>query len=1058
MFPRVLHSVIALATIIVAYQAYVLLAVPWLEPSLALRQGRRASASERQQAAQSVSKYQQLLSNYFPSDHWSQREPPIVLGNGPALLVLPSYTPGDDGIVKIDQFALLVFPTPIEVGMPPPRDAIVLEAPGGATLKFDRNFRLDRGQFGQIESGVFDGPISIRSDMHEPGPDDDLLVETADLAMNTKLLYSAKSGSPVRFRLGANVGSGRELEIRFMEEDVGNANQNGFNIAGVNSLEIRREVRLRVNLETDRLLPDAPRSDAGRGINRVELRGNEDAAQPPVDVTCTGPFLFDFVRYVASFDREVRVRRVDPSGQGDQMIADQLDIHFAPMQLPTGAASPLIGTARRQQRDLTRLEPVRVVAQGAPAVVTSPTRGAEARVRRIRGRRIQLDLRDRRVTVEGGRDTALVDGANILRAPTIEYWHPASEAGTKIGLFRASGPGSLYYVLDPAKPDEVFQAKWQTSVELGRSKGQPVLTLDGRPQLAAANVGSLAANQLTVYFRELHGSAASASRVPLPAMAEGDDKLQLVPDRLAATGQVEITSPGLTARTEELLATFESRDEPALDARGEAAGGSGITGPLSPSGRSGPRRSAYHVESDRIQMGIHLRGRALAPASVACDGHVVFREIPLLPGAPPPLEIRGGQLTASGLDADAARVTMLGAEPGQPPGAQLVQITGRGMKFLTAAVEIDQRQNRLWSEGPGQATILITRDLEGRATATVYPFDIRWQNGMVFDGRLAVFRGDIFGQGPDDTLRCDQLTAKLSAPIEFEALNANADQDAADVAEIELIGQVMVDHRSRDDAGPASHERLQLDRLSINQLTGAIRGEGPGVIRSTRFVKKGDWSNFGRSATSPSAIAEPRSTPSPSPGSQNGSQLYFFRIDFDGHVVGNLYTRELAFNRRVRTVLGPVDSWEQELDANRPETLPPKSLTLECNELSANEDPVAARANRQDPLAHSRLGPIQLRAQGNVRIDGRNATRGRFHAQAMTTSYDQAKQVITLEGDGRTPASLYYQALPGERFDSVLARTISYSLATGLPKVDGGIGGQITPPAPPRDARGPAPR
>jgi hypothetical protein len=190
MLPRLLRSVIALATMIVVYQAYVLLAVPLLEPPLAVRNGSGPTDDTKAAAQQSVTKYQRLLSHYFPDDHWTQQKPPMVLMNGPALLVLNSYERFDDGRVDIPQFAVLIFPTPLEEGGEAPRDAIVLEAPQGANLQFDENFRLERGQVGQITRGTFPGPITIRSDMQEPGPSDDLLIETADLLMTTKLLYT----------------------------------------------------------------------------------------------------------------------------------------------------------------------------------------------------------------------------------------------------------------------------------------------------------------------------------------------------------------------------------------------------------------------------------------------------------------------------------------------------------------------------------------------------------------------------------------------------------------------------------------------------------------------------------------------------------------------------------------------------------------------------------------------------------------------------------------------------------------------------------------------------
>ena len=75
---------------------------------------------------------------------------------------------GRDTQVDIERIALLVFPTPPREGITPPRDAVILEAPQGAHLKFD-DFRPEVGHIGQITRGEFPGLILIHSDMHEPG-------------------------------------------------------------------------------------------------------------------------------------------------------------------------------------------------------------------------------------------------------------------------------------------------------------------------------------------------------------------------------------------------------------------------------------------------------------------------------------------------------------------------------------------------------------------------------------------------------------------------------------------------------------------------------------------------------------------------------------------------------------------------------------------------------------------------------------------------------------------------------------------------------------------------
>jgi lipopolysaccharide export system protein LptA len=1006
MLRRIFRSLVVFAALIVAYQAYILLAVPRMEPPLALRKSLKSNRDERDQAAKSITKYQLLLSNYFPKDHWSQLRPPKVIASSSeqAMLVLDDYERHDDGRVDIERFALLVFPTPPREGITPPRDAIILESTQGARLEF-ADFRPERGQIGQITRGQFPGRITIRSDMNEPGPEDDLLIETSDLEMNSKLLYTA---SPVRFRMGKNIGGGRELEIRFLADEHVKPNDPGLKIAGIDALEIRREVRMRLQLETDSLLPGSHAEPAPADLRR----GNK---KPPVEVTCSGPFTFDFVRYVASLDRDVDLRQLNPNGPSDQLFCYQLDIHFAPKTLPaSGRQAVVVDPEDRQERELGRLEPAAIVAEGHPVVVTSPARQAQAR-----GDRIQIALREQRVRV-AGTGAMLVYGVNVLRAPTIDYQHPARESATTIGRFRAGGPGTLHYVLDPAKPEQFFQAMWQKTVELSRENGQPVLTLDGRPQLGIANAGSLTADRMKVFLRELDGTAAAG--LPIAGGNDGGSKMQVAPDRLLATGRVEIHSPQLTGRTAELLAVFRvqtsTRDEVSPD---PAAGG--LAASLNAPARD--RQQAFHIESDKMQLDIRMHGQSVEPATLACNGNVVFREVPLVASAEQPLEIRGGQLTVDRIES-APYITLRGANDsgatGSASASQFAQLSGRGISVLTDVVELDSRDNRLWSERPGKATLLVTRNLDGQA-ATPFPLEITWQGGLAFDGRTITFERNVVVAGTGDTLRCDRLAAKLSAPIQFkEGIN----QKAIDLSEIECQGQVTIDHLARDAVGVTSHERTQLAGLRVNMQTGELGGLGPGIIRSTRFGNGLDALTNG-----PGQAVATITPPQPAAG----NKLHFLRVDFQSRLEGNIYTRELTFYDRVRTVYGPVDAWEQELDAARPETLPPDAMTLFCDRLRINEDPVAARLAPAGPSGDSRpMGPVQLQALGNVRIAGQSPTQGAFSAQAARASFEQAKDVFILEGDGRTPATLWRT---GQRGSPPAARKITYVRSTGQITVDG---------------------
>jgi hypothetical protein len=286
----------------------------------------------------------------------------------------------------------------------------------------------------------------------------------------------------------------------------------------------------------------------------------------------------------------------------------------------------------------------------------------------------------------------------------------------------------------------------------------------------------------------------------------------------------------------------------------------------------------------------------------------------------------------------------------------------------------------------------------------------------------------------DGKLHCDQLSAKLAAPIQF---GQRVEQANINLSEIECRGQVTIENISRDTEGVTSHEQMQLARLTINQQTGVISGDGPGVIRSTRFGN-------GMVAIP----GQPKALPQAAPGPANaaGSKLHFLRVDFHRGLDGNMYTRELTFHERVRTVYGPVDAWEQELDPTRPESLPPDSITLTCGDLRLNEDAVAARAaaTTNDPSKRP-IGPVQMRAWGDVRIAGQVPNQGEFSVQAGSASYEEAKDAFVLEGDTRTPAKLWRRNGAGVDSPPTEARKIRYVRSTGEVKVEGIQYFEITP-------------
>lgn len=1071
MIARILRSLMTLGALVVAYQAYALLAVPWLEPPINFREQRKTSSADRA-SANPVTKYQRLLAHYFPKGHWTLVGTPMVIGSRQVIFVLDGYehhenartdVDGDgeaESRVDIARCALVLFPTPYQEGITPPGDAVIVEAPQRATLQF-KGFRPERLEIGELTRGEFPGKITIRSGMRSPGPEDDLLVETANLMMNSKLLYTS---SPVRFRMGANVGGGRELEVRFLEDEHARP-EGGLAISGVASLEVRREVRLRLQLEADGLLPGANREDGAEGevpprgeaaaydvarggetgLRRLPEPAGARGMQTSMEVSCSGPFHFDFVRYVASFDRDVELRQVNANGPSDQLSAQQLDIHFSPVDA-SGERVMAYSTdaAKRQKEELGRLQATTVVAQGHPVVVVSPSRAAEAR-----GEKIQIGLIDKRVILEGGQDVRLVYGPNVLRAPSIDYQHPAALAGTRLGNFRAGGPGTLQYVLDPSKPDELFTAAWETSVAMAREGDQSVITLAGRPQLGVGAMGRITANEMRVYLREAAGAGEAASALSLSGQqgATGG-KLAVLIERMTAMGDVQIESPQLSARTSRLEANVRYRSpadsksdgspyEVSSAAEGPGAASAGER--FSFGGAGGTPSQTYFLETDELKLDVAMEGQRALPQSILCRGNVVFREVSLGSAPEQAMEVRGDELLGTNL-AIAPRVTIRGGAPEYSTDKTAAQLSARGVRVVAEQVEFDEGENRLWIDGPGTATMSVARDLTGRATATPVPLELRWQGGLNFDGSAVVFDRDVLVEASEGWLRCDRLSARLTMPVKF---GDRIDAGAIDVGEIECTGQVVLDHRTRDEGGPVSHQRMQLPRLVLNQRTGAIEGDGPGIVRSTHFGTALESQVAGdRNRAASEGAGEPFAQ---SRAEESRPRLHFLRVDFQRGLIGNLYTRELTFQQRVRVVYGPVDAWEQELSLTQSETLPAGSVQLACDELRINEDPIAAQmATNTSGL--SGIGPVQLTALHNVRIEGQSTGQGTFGATADRASYEQAKEKFILEGNARTPATLWQRRFPGDRPTPNEANKIEYDRLTGKVKVYGIRSFEFSPP------------
>jgi hypothetical protein len=134
----------------------------------------------------------------------------------------------------------------------------------------------------------------------------------------------------------------------------------------------------------------------------------------------------------------------------------------------------------------------------------------------------------------------------------------------------------------------------------------------------------------------------------------------------------------------------------------------------------------------------------------------------------------------------------------------------------------------------------------------------------------------------------------------------------------------------------------------------------------------------------------------------------------------------MNFSDQVKSVYGPIPGWDARLDADDPDGLGPRGLTLRCDRLGVAQlsAPDGGRAT------------AELAAENNVQVEVA-VKEGRVFARSVRMTYSQAKDLMILEGDGRTNAELWHQKYPGGPLSTTSARKIHCWPSINQLNVDG---------------------
>jgi lipopolysaccharide export system protein LptA len=1001
---RFVHAAVSFAVVLTVYLIYARVAVPLIEPSIAVPSGTSAGDNPFEPGDdQSVAQWEKL----FPPGVLDLKKSK-VLKNDKVILLLEKYKNLDDGRVQLEP-CTMIFPYdgPADDEDQRLRRSIILRAPKGAILKFDKPIDLGNLSFGRLVGGSLLGEITISSQGKSPGPEDDLLIHASEVQLSEQEVWSLNR---VDFAWGKNSGSGRDMHIKLHADPakVGK-DPNVPKVTGMEQFEMRHIDIVHLESAPSARAENPPAPDRSKG-----LMSAADMADQPMDITCKGPFSFNAAKRAASFSKNVVVSRINPNGPSDQIQSELLSIYFISR-----------GNAKGDSDDLSDLEPERIEAQGHPVLINAPTRDLSGR-----GERLEYNLKTNLVTLDGGPEVFLRQGKSEIHGRSLQYQSLGQSGQARAA---ALGPGWLRGQFD-GNPESLVEARWNDKLFIEPKDQYHVISFTGGAILSYPGFRNLQAGEIIFWLKQSRSGGSRGRSV-------------FVPDYMKAQKQVIIESPQLTAALDKQLEVwFEQKDalQPPLSQSTGLPANQGQA-PAAIQGQAYPNRpdagsQHFKISGGSLQARMALNDRQIEDVvDLVIQDNVRLEETQTSAADERPILIQGDRLHGTNLYSQNTVVKVTG----RPAHCE-----ARGLGLTGANINLNRGINRLWIEGPGRMDFPLSGELfgqslvAGQTNAAQGTLSIDWQKGMDFDGTTAKFEQSVSASTMQFRLKTGSLEAKLKRPVSFsDAKLPDQTRNDNEVENLSCWGGVFIENHSLDGRGQwISYDRMQAADLAINLPSGILSAGGPGWLNRVFIDSARHKRNQLGAGLLAGRPAEPDVNNAGANSDQPINQLYCLHVRFQGSIKGgfrcllsgNINEGEVTFNKQIRAAYAPVFDWSAMLDPEKLEKLGPKGISLHSNYLKVN----------QMPLPGGKDQTIEAEAVDNVMVESGD---GVFTARAQRMTYCEDKNLLILEGDGRAPAELFRQKQPGAPLDKHSFRKFEYNLKTGGIRIIDASSLQINP-------------
>ncbi len=963
------------------------------------------------------------------------------------------------------------------------RRAIVIETTGKTSLTFKNNIGINGSfDFSSFEEGQIEGWVTIRCAMKKKETDDDLVIRTWGLSFKSNQLVT-NGEVDFKFGGFSGDGSGLAVNLNMPRQGRFFSDSASLENDSAPLQKIAEEGNLANGISLERISLNTLGKLTLKLDGLFEQNGKEDKNLPKakdIDIMCRHgisiiPSRDETGGWLARFNDDVQVNRNYYDAPKDTLTCKSLNVLLVDEEIRKMVKDPVnktfVDSMNRRKKNITgrlsELSPLRMEADRSekdPVRIESPANLFEAESDKLTYVIPEKSFILR--VLGGGRRVSLTYDQTKILAEAVQY-----EPGQKnsFGVFNATKNGQITSTFETKKGIQRLRLQWGDALQIARDpvqsgfyrvamKGGLVFDVNGigtvkamdgdiwlladdgkkNGRQTAQTFGNRPADQNAVYENDRYNkedsgdmfkavsanSAASGSGAGNGLGALGQCK----PHSAVFHGKIQMSANNaegqiydeLGIRFQEIVSTSSE------NASGQNSAASSAFG-VSPQEKTGSQLSSQTImggngetkiffEARTLNLWMLSDGREMKVHKLALSDNVSFQEMSLIK-PDDTMNIRGAYVEIMNLDSPDTMITLSGKNS---------SFVGKGLNLFGDLITLNRRKNSFSVNGPGRLNFNIQtlgKPRQGKINLSG-PLEVVWSKNLVFDGQTLAFLAndgdDVIVSHALHTLKCPEVRLTAAKKINLFAFNDGDNLMTNEIALIDCIGRedqkvqvsLYLDSPIQSSDGSIVMERAhfqgEVQSFVVDYSTKNFTGRGPGWFRGVMKMPAD-----GSSVTAAPTIGAGTSNFPRKPWGH-------LHLVFQDLMKGNIDQKFVSFQKSVQAAYCETDQQKAEIDAAHPSMLPPKSLSLNSDELQLV---FASAGERNDQPKDN----FELIALGSVFVNFDTVI-----GRGNSLTYSNGKRKIILQGSGNdSPASLYEQKKGG--LSSEIGRFLraSYNLDSG---------------------------